>query len=158
MKPFEQSMTWYASDDINIPHPSGFVMRDSITGLVANRVVATGLFPDTITFEAGDVICAESDWAVAKIIRRLNDDELELDRDIFVTPGGKFRIYRQNKGTPGSVYNVGGSAKDFRVLQYGFVDSGLSELFTVAANEVLPMKVIRVMDLDTTLKRFTLLF
>jgi hypothetical protein len=159
MKPFEQSIVWYASDSNNIPHPSDFVMSGVTTGVAANKVVATGLFPNTITFEPGDIICSDLDWLVAKVIRRETDDELLLDTDIFSAPGNTFRIYRQNKGKPGTVYNTGGSAKDFTIQPVGFVDSNApAMLFTVQSNETLPMAVIKVLDTGTTLKKFTLLF
>jgi hypothetical protein len=156
---YDKAMYWYASDDYNVPYTGGFVVSGLTTALVPFQLKSTGSFPSTINFEPGDIVASDNDWAVAQIIKRQDDDTLLLDKDIFTTIGTAFRVYRNNNSVGGIVYNVAGTAKDFTVQPIDVVPKYSERpMFTVQSNATLPVKVIKVLDLGTTMKKFLILY
>lgn len=152
-------MYWYASDDYNIPYTGDFIRSGVTSALVPYKLVASAAFPSSINFEPGDIVASDVDWKIAQIIKREDDSTLLLDKDIFTTIGGRFRIYRRNDSVGGTIYNIAGTAKDFTVEPLGLVVKYASQpLFTVESNSILPLKVIRVLDTGSTMKKFMILY
>jgi hypothetical protein len=156
---YNKAMYWYASDDYNVPYTGGFVVSGQTTALIPFQLKSTGSFPSTINFEPGDIVASDHDFEVAQVLKRQDDDTLLLDKDIFTTIGTYFRVYRVNNSVGATIYNIAGTAKDFTVEPFDVVPKYSERpVFTVASSATLPVNVIKVLNLGTTMKKFLLLY
>lgn len=147
---FSRALRVYPSDDANIPFPT-VITSGTNTSVVSFQLNDSNASFITDNIQAGDIVYNTISGSSATVVTVINEEEIQLNADIFTNPAEGYIIYQASSqtglGNQGCYLYIGqGDGGDVTVTTIG---GDIVTFNGVSSGMVLPIQVIKLHETDT---------
>lgn len=149
---FSRALPIYPTDNANIPFPT-VITSSTNTAVVSFQLNDSSASFITDNIQAGDIVYNITTKQIATVVTVINEEEIQLNEDIFSSTDNLYIIYQASSQTglsnQGCYLYVGLATDNNSTVTVTTIGGDVVTFFGVASGSILPVQVIKLHETDT---------